>query len=86
MKRAENALYVTGLEILASFYRDAAAAQLGGPVRNTDLGTHHLTIVTPATAVAHATRVLETVELLEANQRPRLALAALFAGLGADGG
>lgn len=84
LKRAENALYVTGLEILASFYRDTAAAQLGARVRNSDLATHHLTLSTPQRAVASATRVLETIDLLDSNQKPRLAFAALFADLGTD--
>lgn len=84
LKRAENALYATGLEILASFYRDTAAAQLGASTRNTDLATHHLTLSTPQRAVACAARVLDTIELLDSNQRPRLAFASLFADLGTD--
>jgi DNA polymerase-3 subunit delta' len=83
MKRASHALYVSGLEILAGFYRDVAAAQLGAPIRNPDLSVAMLTAVTPTRAVAHAQRVLEAVEALEVNQRPQLALAALFSDLGA---
>ncbi|MBT8207198.1 MAG: DNA polymerase III subunit [Acidimicrobiia bacterium] len=84
LKRAESALFTTGLEILASFYRDTAAAQLGAATRNSDLATHHLTLSTPQRAVASASRVLGTIELLESNQKPRLAFAALFADLGSD--
>jgi DNA polymerase-3 subunit delta' len=82
LKRATSALYVSGLEILAGFYRDAAAAQFGAPARNTDVPATALADVLPATAVANAERVLETIEALEANQRPTLAFANLFADLG----
>jgi DNA polymerase-3 subunit delta' len=85
MKRASHALYVSGLEILAGFYRDVAAAQFGARARNPDLSVAMLTTVTPQHAVANAERVLETVEALQANQRPPLALAVLFADLGARG-
>ncbi len=85
LKRATAALHVAGLEILAGFYRDAAAAQFGAPVRNPDIPATALTRVRPAEAVANAGRVLETIEALEANQRPVLAFANLFADLGADG-
>jgi len=81
-RRAAGALYTTGLEILASWYRDSAAAQLGAPVRNRDIPVAALTSLTPAAAVAAAGRVLEAVAALEANQRPELAFAALFADLG----
>jgi len=81
-KRAAAALHVTGLEILASWYRDAAAAQFGGAVRNRDVPGTALTGITPAAAVAGAERVLATIDALEANQRADLAFAALFADLG----
>jgi DNA polymerase-3 subunit delta' len=81
-KRAAAALHVTGLEILASWYRDAAAAQFGAPVRNRDVPGTAFTGITPSAAVARADRVLATVESLEANQRADLAFAALFADLG----
>jgi DNA polymerase III subunit delta' len=81
-RRAANALHTTGLEILASWYRDAAAAQLGAPVRNRDIPAAALTALTPAAAVAAAGRVLDAIAALEANQRPELAFAALFADLG----
>ena len=51
LKRASGALYVSGLEILAGFYRDVAAAQFGGSVRNPDLSSSMLTTVTPPLAV-----------------------------------
>ncbi|HHC09123.1 MAG TPA: AAA family ATPase [Actinobacteria bacterium] len=84
-RRAADALYVGGLEILASFYRDAAAAQLGAPVRNRDVPVGALTVVSPRRAVANAERVFAAIDALEANQRPVLALASLFADLGRDG-
>jgi len=85
LRRATAALYVSGLEILAGFYRDAAAAQLGAPVRNPDVPSHLFTRVLPERAVANAERILESVEALQANQRPRLAFAALFSDLGDAG-
>jgi DNA polymerase-3 subunit delta' len=82
-KRASAALHVTGLEILASWYRDAAAAQFGAQVRNRDVAGADLAAVAPAAAVAKADRVLATIASLEANQRAELALANLFADLAA---
>ena len=82
LKRATSALFVTGLEILAGFYRDAAAAQVGAPVRNPDIQGTALTRISPRRAVANAERVLDTVDALESNQRPQLAFAALFSDLG----
>ncbi len=82
LRRASAALYVSGLEILAGFYRDVAAAQFGAPVRNPDVASHLFTKLLPARAITNAERVLETVEALQANQRPRLAFAALFSDLG----
>lgn len=84
LARSSDALYVTGLELLATFYRDVAAAQFGAAVINSDLSVSSFTRITPQTAVMNAERVLETVESLEANQRPQLALAALFVDLGTD--
>jgi DNA polymerase III subunit delta' len=81
-RRASAALHRGGLEILASWYRDAAVAQFGGPVRNADVPGTELAGVSARWAVAHAERVLETVESLERNQRPELAFAALFSDLG----
>jgi hypothetical protein len=84
LKRATAALHVTGLEILASYYRDVAAAQHGAPVRNHDIPAAALSAVAPVRALVNADRVLATVEALEANQRPHLAFATLFADLGSD--
>ena len=84
LKRATDALHQTGLEILASFYRDAAAAQFGVPVRNSDVPVGALAAVPSVVAVAHAARVMDTIDALRANQRPHLAFATLFASLGAD--
>jgi DNA polymerase-3 subunit delta' len=81
-KRAASALHVGGLEILASWYRDAAAAQFGAPIRNRDLSGADLAEVSPPIAVARARRVLDTIDSLDVNQRPELAFSALFADLG----
>jgi DNA polymerase III subunit delta' len=83
-KRAAAALHVAGLEILASWYRDAAAAQHGAPVRNRDVSGADLADVAARDAVQRARRVLATVESLEANQRPELAFAALMSDLAAS--
>ena len=85
LKRATDALYVTGLEILASFYRDVAAAQLGAPIRNTDVPVAALSSVTPRRAVAAADRTLSAIGDLAANQRPKLAFANLFSDLAGHG-
>lgn len=84
LRRATDALHVTGLEILASYYRDVAAAQFGAPVRNRDIPAGALSAVAPAAALLNAERVLATIEALEANQRPHLAFATLFADLGSN--
>ena len=84
LKRASTALFISGLEILAGFYRDAAAAQYGGPVRNSDVPPKAFTAVHPARALRNAERVLDTIDALHANQRPRLAFAALFSDLSGD--
>lgn len=84
LKRATDALHVTGLEILASFYRDVAAAQFGSPVRNTDIPVAALSSASPRRAVANAELVLDAIDALAANQRPQLAFANLFSQLAAD--
>lgn len=83
-KRAAAALHLSGLEILASWYRDAAVASFGGPVRNRDVPGTELAGVGARDAVARARRVMLTVDSLEVNQRPELAFSALFADLGAS--
>ncbi len=52
---------------------------------NADIPATALTQLSPTDAVAAADRVLDTIEALEANQRPTLAFANLFADLGAPG-
>ena len=84
LKRATDALYITGLEILASFYRDVAAAQFGSPVRNTDIPVAALSSMTPKRAIAGAERAMVAIEALGRNQRPQLAFANLFAELAGD--
>lgn len=82
IKRAAQALMITGLEILASWYSDAAVAQFGGEVRNRDVDAADLLLVRPATAVRNADLVLDAVTSLRANQRQQLVLADLFTHLG----
>ncbi len=84
LKRATDALHTTGLEILASFYRDVAAAQFGSPVRNTDIPIAALSSMTPRRAIAGAERAMVAIEALGRNQRPQLAFANLFAELAGD--
>ena len=81
-RRAEMSLLVSGLEILASWYSDSAALQLGGPIRNTDLDLASLTDVSPRRAVASAGTVLDAVVDIQGNLRRELVLANLFSGLG----
>lgn len=83
LRRATSAIYETGLEILAGFYRDSAAAQFGAPVRNADIPVTELAKIRPDRAIASAGRVLATIESLQSHQRPQLAFAALFSELGA---
>lgn len=85
LKRATDALHVTGLEILASYYRDVAAAQFGSPARNSDIPVAALSSVSPRRAVASAELVLDAIDALDANQRPQLAFTNLFSQLGANG-
>ena len=81
LRRQSQALMTSGLEILASWYADAAIAQFGGQIRNRDVPATTLVAVTPRQAVAKAERTLTAVAELEANQRPRLVLASLFSDL-----
>lgn len=85
LKRASDALHVTGLELLAAFYRDTAAAQLGAELQNPDIPVGLLTRIDVPTAVARAERVFEAIDALKSNQRVTLALVALFVDLGDDG-
>ena len=83
-RRAAAALHLSGLEILASWYRDAAVASYGGPVRNRDVPGTDLAGIGARQAVSRARRVMATADALEVNQRPELAFGALFAELGAS--
>jgi DNA polymerase-3 subunit delta' len=83
-RRIEQSLLVNGLEILASWYSDAASLQMGGPVRNTDLPLGSFTEVSPRQAVASADKILDAVVDIQANLRRELVLANLFAGLGSE--
>jgi DNA polymerase-3 subunit delta' len=83
-RRAELSLLVSGLEILASWYSDSAALQLGGPIRNSDLDLASLTEVSPRRAVASAEAVLDAVVDIQGNLRRELVLANLFSTLGSE--
>lgn len=84
LARVSDALYATGLELLASFYRDTAASQVGAPVQNSDVDVALLARIDVPTAIIHAERVFAAIDALKANQRPSLALASLFVDLGRD--
>jgi hypothetical protein len=83
-KRAIQSLLAGGLEILASFYLDAASLQLGGPIRNRDVPLPELTRVEPARAVSGALMILDAVVDLAGNLRAVPVLAALFTALGSE--
>ena len=83
-RRSRQALLASGLEILASWYADAATLQFGGPVRNTDLDVADLTTVSAGRAIRNADHALDAVLDLQANLRPQLVLANLFIALAAD--
>ena len=84
LQRASSALTVSGLEMLASWYLDAVAAQHGAPLRNPDLAPAELARVRPVHAVRAAEHTLDAVFQLKQNQRPRLVLSELFTSLGTD--
>ena len=84
IRRAGQELLANGLEILSSVYADAASAQFGGHVRNTDLPMADLIATTPHNAVRNAEKCLEAVVALRRNQRPLLVLTMLVMDL-ADG-
>ena len=84
LRRTGNALVVTGLEMLASWYLDSASAQYGGPLRNPDLAPTELARTEPGRALRCAELVLDAAVQLRRNQRPRLVLAWLFTGLAGD--
>lgn len=81
VRQVSRSLLIAGLEILASWYTDAASAQFAGPVRNRDIPAATLAMVRPSDAVANAERVLSAVPDVRANLRPQLILTALFTDL-----
>jgi len=81
VRQASRSLLIAGLEILASWYTDAASAQFAGPVRNRDVPSATLAMVRPSDAVANAERVLAAVPDVRANLRPQLILTALLTEL-----
>lgn len=83
-RRSEMSLLVTGLEILASWYVDAASIQMEGPVRNADVDLAALTAVSVRRAVRNADLCLDAVADIEANLRRELVLANLFTTLGTE--
>lgn len=80
-KRTSAALMEAGLEILATWYADAAAIQYGAPLRNTDISVSDLTALSPKSAVRNCELVLDAVADLNANLRPHLLLTNLFTRL-----
>jgi DNA polymerase III delta' subunit len=83
-RRSRQALLTSGLELLASWYADAASIQFGGPVRNSDLDVTDLTMVSAARAMRNADLALDAVLDLQANLRPQLVLTNLFTTLAVD--
>lgn len=81
-RRVELSLLVSGLEILASWYTDAASMQMGGPIRNSDVELSALAGVAPRRAVRNAELTLDAVVDVNANLRRELVLTNLFAALG----
>ena len=71
----------SGLEILATWYADAAAIQYGAPLRNADLSLTELTAVPPKRAVRNTEMILEAIDDLDANLRRSLLLTNLFTRL-----
>ncbi|MYF83710.1 MAG: hypothetical protein F4176_06220 [Acidimicrobiia bacterium] len=84
MRRTGMALLVAGLDMLASWYLDAASVQHGGPVRNPDVPRAELAKVPARPAARSAELVIDAGVQLRQNQRPRLVLTWLFNRL-ADG-
>ena len=84
LRRAGMSLLVAGLDMLASWYLDAASVQHGGPVRNPDVPRTELAKVPARLAARSAELVIDAGVQLRQNQRPRLVLTWLFNRL-ADG-
>lgn len=80
-RRQRRLLWVSGLEIMAAWYVDAAARGLGGPGRRLGEGVPR-PVVDPTRALRAADLVLEAgAELALINLRPRFRLAELFCEL-----
>ncbi|MCY4620815.1 MAG: AAA family ATPase [bacterium] len=84
LRRTGMSLLVAGLDMLASWYLDAASVQHGGPVRNPDVPRTELAKVPARPAARSAELVIDAGVQLRRNQRPRLVLTWLFNRL-ADG-
>ncbi|HUO45249.1 MAG TPA: DNA polymerase III subunit [Acidimicrobiia bacterium] len=80
-RRALHSLLASGLEILASWYADAASLQLGGPIRNRDVPLPTLAQIDPRQAVENCGKVLDAVVDLAGNLRSLPVLASLFTNL-----
>ncbi len=80
-RRQRRLLWVSGLEIMAAWYVDAAARKLGGPARTLGEGVRPAA-VDPARALRSADLILGAgAELAVINLRPRARLAELFCDL-----
>ncbi len=80
-RRTAAALMESGLEILATWYADAAAIQYGAPLRNMDLPLADLTAISPKRAVRNSELILEAIADINANLRRHLLLTNLFTQL-----
>ena len=78
LRRTGMSLLVAGLDMLASWYLDAASVQHGGPVRNPDVPRAELAKVPARPAARSAELVIDAGVQLRQNQRPRLVLTWLF--------
>lgn len=80
-RRQRRLLWVSGLEIMAAWYLDAAVRGLGGPPRHLGEGVRRPS-VDPARALRSADLILGAgAELAVINLRPRVRLAELFCEL-----
>lgn len=80
-RRQRRLLWVSGLEIMAGWFVEAAARELSGPDGESEEGTRPPP-VEPARALRSADLILEAgVELSRLNLRPRARLAELFCRL-----
>ena len=80
-RRQRRLLWVSGLEIMAAWYLDAAVRALGGPPRHLGEGVRRPS-VDPARALRSADLILGAgAELAVINLRPRARLAELFCEL-----